>query len=119
MDEPKKNIDQEWKDSVAKEKEKAVKPDNFSVPQADFGFFVTTMAIQAAIALGALVNPQTNKKEEDLSQAKFLIDTLGMIKEKTKGNLTEEEANIIENVLYELRIQYLEKTGSGNQGPNK
>lgn len=119
MDEVRKDIDQEWKDSTAIDKDGSGKDNGFSVPKADFGFFVTTMAIQAAIALGALVNPQTNKKEEDLSQAKFLIDTLGMIKDKTKGNLTDEESNIIENVLYELRMQYLEKTGSGTKEQNK
>lgn len=119
MDEARKDNEQEQKESVAKDKDGLGKGGGFSVPKADFGFFVTTMAIQAAIALGALVNPQTNKKEEDLSQAKFLIDTLGMIQDKTKGNLTDEESHIIENVLYELRMQYLEKTGSGTKEQNK
>ena len=53
----------------------------------DFNFFITTLALQASISLGQVPNPATNKTEEDLTQAKFLIDTLGVLQEKTKGNL--------------------------------
>jgi len=78
----------------------------------DFNFFVTTMGLQASIFLGALENPVTKKIEEDLTQAKFIIDTLSMIQEKTKGNLKQEETTLLENVLYELRMQYVAKTQS-------
>lgn len=84
-------------------------------PDADFKIFVTTLALQASIALGSMPNPVTNKKEEDLTQAKFIIDTLGMLKEKTKGNLSEEENNLLQNLLYELRTQYIDKN-KGNNG---
>lgn len=86
------------------------KRDNFIPPEVTFSFFVTTLALQAAIALGVVPNPANNQKQEDLTQAKFLIDTLNMLQEKTKGNLTDEETKVMENVLYELRMQYLEKT---------
>ena len=79
-------------------------------PEPDFSFFITTLALQASIALGTIPNPNTNKKEEDLAQAKFLIDTLGMLKEKTKGNLGDEESKLLESVLYELRMQYISKS---------
>ncbi len=82
----------------------------FIPPEPDFNFFVTTLALQAAIALGQVPNPATDKKEEDLTQAKFLVDTLGMLADKTKGNLTQQEASFIDNLLYELRMQYLAKT---------
>ena len=109
MEEQKKHIDETWKETVEKEKETLGK-ENKNIPQEpDFKFFVTTLAIQASIFLGELANPATNKKEEDLPQAKFIIDTLGMLKEKTKGNLNQEESNLIENVLYELRMQYIAK----------
>lgn len=84
-------------------------------PQPDFNFFITTLSLQASIDIGEIPNPVTNKKEENLTQAKFLIDTLGMLKEKTKGNLTIEEANFLENVLYELRMQYIAKTKGVNK----
>ena len=109
MEENKKHIDESWKEAVEKERG-ASKKEGGPIPQEpDFNFFVTTLAIQASIFMGEVPNPVTNKKEEDLPQAKFIIDTLGMLKEKTKGNLTQEEANLIENVLYELRMQYVAK----------
>ena len=83
---------------------------DFTPPNPDFSFFITTISIQASIALGQIVSPATNKIEEDLTQAKFLIDTLGMLQEKTKGNLNLNESKLLENLLYELRSVYLSKT---------
>lgn len=110
MDEIKKNIDESWKETVEKEKESLKKEGKFRPPEPDFNFFITTLSLQTSIALGIVPNPVTNKNEEDLTQAKFLIDTLGMLKEKTKGNLSTEEMNLLENLLYELRMQYIAKT---------
>lgn len=81
----------------------------FIPPAPDFKFFITTLSLQATIFLGQMPDPNTDKSEENLPQAKFIIDTLGMLKDKTKGNLTEEEADFLENVLYELRSVYLSK----------
>ncbi|MDD3087599.1 MAG: DUF1844 domain-containing protein [Candidatus Omnitrophica bacterium] len=81
----------------------------FIPPNPDFNFFVTTLSLQASIALGQIANPATNKTEEDLVQAKFLIDTLGMLQDKTKGNLNDDESKLLENLLYDLRSIYLSK----------
>jgi len=105
----KKNTDETWKETVEKEKDALKKEGKFVPPSPDFNFFITTLSLQASIALGQVPNPVTNKTESEPSQAKFLIDTLGMLKEKTKGNLTAEETNLLENVLYELRMAYLSK----------
>jgi len=110
MEEQNKNIDESWKEAVDKKKANLEKEGKAIPPEPDFSFFVTTLSLQASIDLGEVPNPVTNKKEENLIQAKFLIDTLAMLKEKTKGNLTPEEANFLENVLYELRMQYIAKT---------
>ena len=112
MDETKnKDIDESWKEAVEKEKEGLKKEGEVIPPEAvDFNFFITTLALQASISLGQIPNPATNKKEENLTQAKFLIDTLIMLQEKTKGNLNSDEAGLLENVLYELRMQYIAKT---------
>lgn len=91
--------------------EEAEKNSDESWKKPDFNFFITTLALQASVALGRIPNPATNKKEEDLPQAKFLIDTLGMLQDKTKNNLTAEESELLENFLYELRMQYVSKTG--------
>lgn len=110
MEEIKKNIDEEWKETAEKEKEELKKEGGFIPPAPDFSFFITSLSLQASIALGQIPNPATNQKGEDFAQAKFLIDTLGMLQEKTKGNLNTEEANLLENLLYELRMSYISKT---------
>jgi uncharacterized protein YjaG (DUF416 family) len=107
MDEQKKSIDESWKDAVSKEKENLKKPGAFIPDKPDFSFFVTTLALQASISLGAMPNPSTNKTEEDLTQARFMIDTMDMLRDKTKGNLTPEESKLLENVLAELKMQYV------------
>jgi len=122
MDEIKKNSDESWKETVDKEKENLKKENKFVPPEPDFSFFVTTLSLQASIGLGNMPNPVTNKKEEDLTQAKFIIDTLGMLKEKTKGNLNADETTLLENLLYELRLEYVSKTKglpTGRQGEVK
>lgn len=83
---------------------------DFTPPQPDFSFFITTLSLQASIALGVMANPVTNKTEVDLVQAKFIIDTLGMLVDKTKGNLNTDEAKLLEGLLYELRTVYLSKS---------
>jgi hypothetical protein len=110
METPDKKIDQEWKESAEKEKEALNKDGKFVPPQPDFSFFVTTLALQASIALGVMEDPTDHKKEENLPQARFLIDTMVLLREKTKGNLTPEEEKLLENVLYELRMAYISKT---------
>jgi uncharacterized protein YjaG (DUF416 family) len=108
MDETKKSIDETWKETAKKERPfETLKEDAAVPPEPDFNFFITTLAIQASISLGAMPNPATNKTEQNVPQAKFIIDTLGMLKEKTKGNLTSEEDKMLENILYELRTHYL------------
>lgn len=115
MTERDRNIDESWKESIVGKKENMTGEDRTIPPEPDFNFFVTTLALQASIALGYIPNPATNKKEENLAQAKIIIDTLGILKEKTKGNLTEEEKTLLENVLYELRMQYIPKRGGGEK----
>ena len=110
MDEIKKNSDESWKETVDKEKVDLKKNGKFIPPQAEFNFFITTLALQASIVLGVVEDPVSGQKKEDLAQAKFIIDTLGMLKEKTKGNLKPEESGLLENLLYELRLQYVAKT---------
>jgi len=77
----------------------------------DFKFFITTLAIQAGIFLGSMENPVTKQKEENLPQAKLIIDTLDLLKEKTKGNLTSQETQLMENITAELKNQYSSKKG--------
>lgn len=115
MEEDKKKIDESWKESINKEKHEPLKKDNPTEPKVDFIFFISTLGIQASIAIGQIANPVTNKLDLDLKQAKFLIDTLDIIKEKTLGNLNMEENNLLENMLYELKMVYLSKNKGGDK----
>ena len=110
MDETGKNIDESWKEAAEKQKKEAQEKEAFFPEEPDFNFFASTLSIQASIALGNIPDPLTNKKEENFTQAKFLIDTLIMLQEKTKGNLNNEETQLLENMLYELRMQFVKKT---------
>ena len=109
----KKNIDESWKNTVEKEKEKykQTQPQQELPQEPDFNFFITTLAMQATMALGEAPNPITKKVEQDLKQAKFLIDIIGILKDKTKGNLTDEEAKFLDELLYGLRMSYINKQG--------
>lgn len=110
----KKKVDESWKDAAEKEKVPDLNKEEALPEEPDFAFFVSTLAMQAAIALGDLENPLTNQKQIDLRQAKFFIDTLSMIKEKTHGNLSLEEDNYIDSVVYELKMRFVQK--SQNKG---
>jgi len=69
--------------------------------------------------MGKLMNPLTQKVEKDLEQAKFSIDILGMLEEKTRGNLSEEEKKFLDHVLFELRMNYLEEIKEKERGKEK
>jgi hypothetical protein len=76
----------------------------------DFPSYVLSYYTQGLVLLGEVPNPYTNKKEEDMEAARHTIDILSMLEEKTKGNLGQEEAQLLESVLYELRIKFMAKT---------
>ena len=79
-----------------------------ALPPASFGLFLQVMASQSLVLLGAVPNPATGKAEADLPQAKYTIDLLGVIEEKTRGNLTPEEDRLLQAVLAEARMRYVE-----------
>jgi len=112
MDEQnKKKVDESWKEAVLKEKKEEIqKPDATQVPEVDFMNFITSLSLQSLISLGEIESPFTEKKEVNIKQARFLIDTLDMIKQKTEGNLTEEESKMLDTMLYELKMKYVEKS---------
>ena len=79
-------------------------------------FMFQAAAIQA---LGEIPNPLSGKTEKDLLQAKYSIDILALLKEKTKGNLEEEEAKILDEVLYGLRMRFIQRTKEPKEEPKK
>jgi hypothetical protein len=79
-------------------------------PKIDFPSYILSYYTQGLVLLGEVPNPYTNKKEEDLEAARHTVDILTMLQEKTKGNLLKEEDQLIESVLYELRMKFMAKT---------
>lgn len=79
------------------------------VPPINFATFVLSLAASAEMHLGLIPNPATNKTEVSLLHAKQTIEILEMLKEKTKGNLDDAEGNILDQLLFELRMQFVEK----------
>ena len=77
-------------------------------PKLDFTAFVLSLGSSALIHLGQLPDPGTDKKgEPNLPLAQQSIDLLALLQEKTRGNLTEEEAKFLERLLYDLRMLFL------------
>lgn len=79
--------------------------------EANFLNYITSLSFQAMIFMGEIPNPMTNKVDKNLEQAKFLIDTLSMLKEKTAGNLNDQEKALLENSVYELQTKYVQISG--------
>ena len=80
------------------------------MPAGEFSMFLSSLSMQAMMALGEVAHPVTGAAQMDLEQARYLVDVLGVLQEKTQGNLTPEEAELMEGLLYELRMKYVEKT---------
>jgi hypothetical protein len=121
-EEPRKRVDESWKERVEREKTsgEAVPvppdaaragptPEEAGAPQARFDLFISGLAVEALIALGDMPHPVTRKQAANLPQAKYLIDVLGILEEKTKGNLLVEEQQLLSDTLYRLRMRYLAK----------
>jgi hypothetical protein len=83
------------------------------VPPASFSNLVLMLASQAAIALGQAPNPVTGKTEKQPEVARHLIDTLDILQQKTKGNLTGEEAQLLEAAVHQLRMTFVEAQRPG------
>ena len=74
--------------------------------------FVVMHAQNAALFLGQIPNPKTGEPEVNLDLARMFIDQLAMIQEKTRGNLTNEEATVLRNTLSNLQMAFVEASGS-------
>lgn len=80
---------------------------NVPLPEVNFSTFLLSLNTSALTYLGLLPNPISGSKEKDLCLARQTIDTISMLYEKTKNNLTDEEYKLLTTMLYELRILYV------------
>lgn len=81
------------------------------LPEITFASFLFSLSSSAFVHLGAMPDPHTGKNEKNLLLAKQTIDLLGLLREKTRNNLTSEEENLFDHLLYDLRMQYIKEVG--------
>ena len=93
-------------------------PPDFKMPPANFSFLVESILMQTQMQLGLLRFDEKDDSEPNLPVARHSIDTLAMLQEKTRGNLTTEEQRLIENGLTELRFRFVQVENSLNQKAN-
>lgn len=88
----------------------AVEPPPGTAAKIDFPSYVLSYYTQGLVFLGEVPNPMTNTSEQDLEAAQQMIDILSMLQTKTKGNLSKEEEQLLNSVLYELRMKFMART---------
>jgi hypothetical protein len=79
-----------------------------ALPSIDFATFVLSLSHSALMHLGEAPHPETNAVEKNIPLARQTIDLLGVLEEKTKGNLTGDEERLLHQVLYDLRMRFVE-----------
>lgn len=121
------HIDSDWKSEAAREKERLAEQERAAKREgrADHGpvgppsilDLINLIAMQAAVGLGGYQGPGGERIPPNFASAKHHIDLLDVLEQKTKGNLTDDEKRLLDRVLYELRLQYVQfvsaATGAG------
>ena len=80
-------------------------------PVVTFSSLIFSLSSTAFMHLGAIPDPNTGKTEKNLTLAKQTIDLLGVLREKTRNNLDQEEENLFDHLLYDLRMSYIKEVG--------
>jgi hypothetical protein len=102
--------------ATAPNKSAQTAPQSTAAMEIDFSTFVFSLSTQALAHLGDIPHPVDKQTAVDLPGAKQLIDILGMLKEKTKGNLDTPETELLDRLLYDLRIRYVERARGRSEG---
>jgi len=120
-------IDDDWKEEARKEKEVLIEQEkqdgekkaeaqssgrSAPLPAADLSGLINMLATQSFFALGVVKTKEDEEPRKDLEMAKFNIDMLGIVEEKTQGNLTDQEASMLSDTLQQLRMVYVQVSGS-------
>jgi len=127
---PKIIVDDDWKAQAQAEKERlaqqvekpvdagaaagaaagheGAEPAERELPPASFTTLISSIVTQIYFALGGIEDPQTGRRYMDPTLAKHHIDTLAVLEEKTKGNLSDDEKKLLDHALYETRMQYVQ-----------
>ena len=106
-----KKIDEEWKKQAREEKEKIGQEAEESPmgppPDPSFSMIISSFIAQSLMALGEMESPIDGQRTQDLASAKFTIDLLQVMQDKTQGNLDDDEKKMLDSALYDLRMRYV------------
>jgi hypothetical protein len=94
--------------AAATEPRRAAEQEPFAEAEVTFTTFMVGLSTQALAALGEISDPVSGARSKDLQAAQQLIDIIGMLREKTRGNLDPDEDGLIEAILFDLRMKYVE-----------
>ena len=81
-----------------------------SLPGVDFATFILSLSHSALVHMGEAPSPETGKTEKNLPLARQTVDLIAMLEDKTKGNLSGDEERLIGQVLFDLRMRYVEQS---------
>jgi Domain of unknown function (DUF1844) len=95
-------------EAAATERRQDAAPQPPEEPEVTFTTFMVGLSTQALAALGEISDPVSGARSKDLQAAQQLIDIIGMLREKTRGNLDRDEDGLIEAILFDLRMKYVE-----------
>ncbi len=122
------HIDADWKTEAAQEKERLIAEEKkttaaatgagAAAPAGSFLELVNLIAMQAAVGLGGYQGPGGERIPSNPEAAKFHIDLLKVLQEKTKGNLSDEETKVLDSVLYELRMHFVQVATGASPAPD-
>jgi hypothetical protein len=91
-------------EEVKEEEKKGAAP----LPEVNFSSFLLSLSSSTLLHLGEIADPQSGEKKKELALAKQSIDIIVLLKDKTKGNLTHEEEELLDHLLYDLRMRFVE-----------
>ncbi len=83
------------------------------MPEVSFSSFILSLNTSALYHMGEIADPKTGQKIQDLELAKNAIDTLAMLKEKTQGNLDNDEGELLTRIVYELKMRFVQVSHGG------
>ena len=114
-DEKKIIVDDDWKTEAKQEKDRLAEDTakEEQVPDPTFAELINMVAMQAVVGLGGMAGPGGERIPADLRIAKHYVDMLQVLEDKTKNNLTDEEKKLLDQVLYEVRMRYVQSSAGG------
>jgi hypothetical protein len=94
---------------MARDYEQAAKQGVTNLPRVDFTTFVLSLSSSVLMHLGEVPEPESGQRKVNLDMARHTIDVLAMLEEKTRGNLTAQEEQLLKDILFEVRMKFVQK----------